>query len=289
MARPLRIEVAGGLYYVASRGNGRDAIYFSDADREAWLMLFGQVCARFDWRCYAWCQMTNHYHFVVETRAPNLSRGMRQLNGVYTQYVNRTHGRVGHVFQGRYKEIPVERDAYLLEMCRYVPLDPVRAGMVRDVAHWRWSSYRSIVGAAPRPSWLETEWLLENMNPDPVVSMRAYGDFGRDGVQRPAPWQALRGQIHLGGETFLERVQADLRCIERGTRDGGEIPRAQRRPSKRPLEAYSKDFAVRDDAMAAANASGDYTLRQIANAFGVHYATVSRAVRRRSRAPECPT
>ena len=115
MARPLRIELAGGLYHVTSRGDRREAIYRDDADRTAWLDLFGEVCERFNWRCHAYCQMTNHYHAVVETPEANLSKGMRQLNCVYTQRFNRRYGMVGHLFQGRFKGILVERDAYLLQ------------------------------------------------------------------------------------------------------------------------------------------------------------------------------
>lgn len=100
MARPLRIELAGGLYHVTSRGDRREDIYFSDADRQWWLNILGEACQHFNWRCHAWCQMSNHYHLVVETPEANLARGMRQLNGVYTQYTNRTHQRVGHVFKG---------------------------------------------------------------------------------------------------------------------------------------------------------------------------------------------
>ena len=93
MSRPLRIELAGGLYHVTSRGDRREAIYFSDADRLQWLAILAEVCEQFNWRCHAWCQMTNHYHLVVETPEANLAQGMRQLNGVDTQYVNRTHRR----------------------------------------------------------------------------------------------------------------------------------------------------------------------------------------------------
>ena len=103
--------MAGGLYHVTSRGDRREDIYFNEADRRAWLETFSQVCSRFNWVCHAWCQMTNHYHIVVETIEGNLSSGMRQLNGVYTQAINRSHDRVGHVFQGRYKAILVEKDS----------------------------------------------------------------------------------------------------------------------------------------------------------------------------------
>lgn len=148
MARPLRIELSGGLYHVTSRGDGREDIYFSDADRRAWLALLGQVCGRFNWVCHAYCLMSNHYHLAIETPEGHLAQGMRQLNGVYTQRVNRTHGRVGHVFQGRYKAILVEKDSHLLALARYVVLNPVRAGMVGDVGDWPWSSHAAMVGLA---------------------------------------------------------------------------------------------------------------------------------------------
>ena len=105
MARPLRIELAGGLYHLTARGDGREDIYFVDGDRLAWLDILEEVCNRFGWRVHAWCQMTNHYHLVAETPQPNLAEGMRQLNGVNTQAVNRRYGRVGHLFQGRHKAV----------------------------------------------------------------------------------------------------------------------------------------------------------------------------------------
>ncbi|MBU0593869.1 MAG: transposase [Gammaproteobacteria bacterium] len=156
MARPLHIELSGGLYHVTSRGDRREDICFSETDREAWLALFAQVCARFNWICHAYCLMTNHYHLVLETPEGNLAKGMRQLNGVYTQFVNRVHGRVGHVFQGRHKAILVEKDSYLLDLSRYVVLNPVRAGMVNDVGDWQWSSFPAMIGVVPNPDWLQT-------------------------------------------------------------------------------------------------------------------------------------
>ena len=151
MARPLRLELAGALYHVTSRGDGREDIFHTDEDRVAWLETLAQVCKRFNWVCHAYCQMTNHYHLLVETPDANLSKGMRQLNGVYTQRVNRTHGRVGHVFQGRFKAVLVDKDNYLLELSRYVVLNPLRAKMVRRVEQWRWSSYLATCGQVTKP------------------------------------------------------------------------------------------------------------------------------------------
>jgi len=116
MSRPLRISVPGGLFHVTSRGDRREAIYLSDRDRYQWLSLFGKICRRYHWVCHAYCLMDNHFHIVVETAEANLSAGMRQLNGVYTQWHNRAHGHVGHVFQGRFKAILVQRERYLLEL-----------------------------------------------------------------------------------------------------------------------------------------------------------------------------
>ena len=162
MARPLRIEFAGALYHLTARGNERRNIFLGnlDDDRTAFLDSLTATCERFRWVCHAYCLMTNHYHLLVETADANLSKGMRQLNGVYSQYVNRTHGRVGHLFQGRFKGILVERDSYLLELARYVVLNPVRAGIVPTPGDWPWSSYRATVGEAPAPPFLETDWLL---------------------------------------------------------------------------------------------------------------------------------
>ena len=131
MARPLRLEYAGALYHVTSRGDRREYIYFCDDDRISWLKILDSVCERFNWVVHAYCQMTNHYHLLVETVEGNLSRGMRQFNGQYTQSFNRRHGIVGHLFQGRYKAIVVQKESYLLELTRYVILNPIRAGRVR--------------------------------------------------------------------------------------------------------------------------------------------------------------
>jgi putative transposase len=275
MARPLRIELSGGLYHVTSRGDRREDIYFSEDDRRAWLEVFGQVCERFNWVCHAYCQMTNHYHIVVETPEGNLSQGMRQLNGVYTQRVNRTHGRVGHVFQGRFKGILVEKDAYLLELSRYVVLNPVRAGMVADCRDWPWSSYRAMLGEETVPLWLESDWILGQFAAEREQAVRRYVDFVRAGVGLPSLWENLKHQIYLGGETFLNAVQSHLPA----GRDLREVPRRQRRPMARPLEAYRQEYPS-DQAMAKAYLSGDYSMKEIADFFDVHYATVSRAVKR---------
>jgi len=149
--------------------------------------------------------MTNH-HAVVETPEANLSKGMRQLNGVYTQRFNRRHGLVGHLYQGRFKAIQIERDASLLELSRYVVLNPVRAGMVCEASEWTWSSYHAMVGLVPAPAWLETDWILGQFGEQRELAQRRYVDFVAAGVGKESVWQDLRYQIFLGSDGFVERV-----------------------------------------------------------------------------------
>ncbi|MGD2083746.1 MAG: transposase, partial [Chromatiales bacterium] len=181
MARPLRLEFPGALYHVTSRGDGGEDIYIDDTDRAHWLVVLGQVCERFNWLVHAYCLMSNHYHVLLETPDGNLSRGMRQLNGVYTQRFNRAHERVGHVFQGRYKAVIVQKETYLLELARYVVLNPVRARMVRSAREWPWSSYRATAGQAARPPWLATDWLLAGFGRTRSLAQTAYRDFVSQG------------------------------------------------------------------------------------------------------------
>jgi len=274
MARPLRLEYAGALYHVTARGDRREDIFFQDEDRTEFLSVLGEVCERFNWIVHAYCQMTNHYHLLVETVDGNLWRGMRQLNGVYTQRFNRRHGLAGHLFQGRYKAILVQKDAYLLELTRYVVLNPVRARMVSDPAEWPWSSYRAIIGEAPVPDWLDTEWLLCQFGNERQPAIAAYRRFVMEGLDRPSPLDRVRHQVLLGDDAFVARHQHD-RADDRLR----EVSKAHRRSVALELSAYQDRYPDRTEAMARAYGSGAYTMAEIGKHFGVHYMTVSRAVK----------
>ena len=182
MARPLRLEFAGAVYHVTSRGDRGEAIYLDDEDRQEWLAVLSLVCDRFNWVVHAYCQMTNHYHLLVETVEANLSAGMRQLNGLYTQRFNRRHGVVGHLYQGRYKAILVQKEAHLLELSRYVVLNPVRAHMVKHIEEWQWSSYPLIIQDSFTPEWLDTDWLLGQFGKQRAAARRAYIQFVYEGI-----------------------------------------------------------------------------------------------------------
>jgi REP element-mobilizing transposase RayT len=263
MSRPLRLEFPGGLYHVTSRGDRRENIYLNDVDRYKWLELFSQVCQRFNWKCYAYCLMSNHYHIVVETVEGNLSKGMRQLNGVYTQHFNRNHQRIGHVFQGRYKGIIVDKDSYLLELSRYVVLNPIRARLVKDVSKWPWSSYKAMIGEQSIPEWLETGWLLNRFSVQRKRAIAKYKDFIRAGVGLPSLWTELSQQIYLGDEGFIKQMQNKLDA----DKDLSEIPRAQHRPKAKPLDYYERLYKDKKRGMAEAYYSGEYTMKDIATKF----------------------
>ena len=281
MARPLRLELPGGLYHVTSRGDRREDIYLNDADRLRWLDLLGEVCVRNNWLCHAYCLMDNHFHIVIETVDGNLSAGMRQLNGVYTQWHNRMHGRVGHVFQGRFKAIIVQRETYLLELARYVVLNPVRAGMCEMPEQWRWSSYLAMVGQAHRPNWLHTEWLLAQFGNQYATAVEAYVNHVRAGVGLPGVWGALQDQLYLGDDEFAEKSRLTL--SSRLLNDA-EIPRLQRRARVAPLAVFVA-MPNRNTAIAKAYATGRYSQKEIAIAFDIHYATVGRIVKSETLLP----
>jgi putative transposase len=187
--------------------------------------------------------MSNHYHLLIETPEGNLAKGMRQLNGVYTQNFNREHNRVGHVFQGRYKAILVEKDVYLLELSRYIVLNPVRAQMVRSAKDWKWSSYRATVGQSPQPAWLMTNWLLSQFAKTKGVAIKHFRGFVQAGKNQPSPMSELKNQIYLGSDKFVETM---LSKVEQGV-DLTEIPKVQRRLAVFTLKDYEKKNAHRND------------------------------------------
>ncbi|MEO8585032.1 MAG: transposase [Acidobacteriota bacterium] len=230
MSRPLRLEYAGAFWHVTARGNERREIFRSDDDRTDFLRILGRTVTLYRWRLHAYVLMGNHYHILVETPEPTLSRGMRQLNGLYTQGFNRRYRRVGHLFQGRFKAILVEKDAHLLELARYVVLNPVRAALVKSAAAWTWSSYRATAGIEKAPPWLETHATLISFGVGRSRSIEKYRAFVSEGRRGGyEPWEMVEGQIYLGGDAFHREIDARLARMK--TSD--QIPVSQRKPRRK--------------------------------------------------------
>jgi REP element-mobilizing transposase RayT len=270
MARPLRIQFPGALYHVTSRGNARQPVYRDDRDRRSFLGLLGEAVERFGWQCHAYCLMENHYHLVIQTPEPNLSRGMRHLNGVYSQRFNHRHERVGHLFQGRFHAVLVEREAHLFELARYVVLNPVRAGLVPDPTDYPWSSLRATLGLTRAPSWLQVEPLLRHFH-----STTRYREFVNEGLQLRRPLEDPRPL--LGSPGFSRAVRRRV-----------ESPRPSKEVARRERVAYEpslsrlfpphvrRERSLRDERIREVSRSTAYALVDIARHLGLHKSTVSR-------------
>lgn len=283
MSRPLRIEFPGAVYHLTSRGDRREDIYADDADRAVFLNVLEQACRRFDASVLAYCLMTNHYHLVLCTRRANLSLLMRHLNGVYTQAFNRRHLKVGHLFQGRFKGILVDSDAYLMSLCRYVELNPVRANMVQSVADWPWSSFRAHVGQACSPPWLDDKTLQAFMlgrdvanEADQRSAQKAYRAAVEQGVGESIWATDLRQQIFLGDADFVMRMQAQL--DERRAK-AKQVPRAHRATPMSLAEWLAQGLS-REQALRAAHERSGISMTQLALELGVSVGWVSKLIQR---------
>ncbi len=281
MARPLRVEFPGGIYHVTARGNGRQPIFEDDADRGRFLTVLASVVGRYHILCHAYCLMGNHYHLLLETPEGNLSHAMRQLNGVYSQGFGRRHGRPGHVLEGRFNAQVVDREGYLREVCRYVVLNPVRAGLVAHARLWPWSSYCATAGEAPVPAFLTVDWVLAlGETTARGVAERRYRQFVEAGLTEMAdPLDRFRSRPVVGGDAFL----AQLRARAHGGTTLVEVPRAQRFAARPSLATLFAGFTSKDDRDARcvlAVRDHGYTMKEVADFLGLHYATVSRALSR---------
>ena len=277
MTRPLRIEFKGALYHITSRGNARQAIFLTEEDFADFLTVLCSVVKRYNFILHTFCLMNNHYHLLMETPEGNLSKGMRQLNGLYTQRFNKRHRRSGHLLQGRYKAILVDKDNYLLELCRYVVLNPVRARIAKDPKDWKWSSYQATAGYKGIPC-LTTDWILSQFGKEKRKASRQYQTFVASGIKAASPLKEIKGQLFLGQEHFTDKIEHLLQGKEKLK----EISKDQRYVTRLPLNEILKykDKKSKNQAIYIAHLQYGYTLKDIAEYLAVHYTTVSRVIKR---------
>lgn len=277
MARPIRLEFPGAIYHVTTRGYGDADIFTDDQDRQQFLTVLGEVVSRSGWIVHAYVLMDNHYHLLIETPNGNLSRGMRQLNGVYTQRFNSLHGSGGRVFQGRFKAVLVERDGLLLELCRYVVLNPLRLKAVKNISRYRWSSYRATAGEVQAPAWLSTDWTLGHFGHSAGVAQRKYAEFVAAGIARPSPLLKVKSQILLGSPAFIKKMKQLL--LNRV--DSRLAKKQPRRPSLGSLFSVKvrKDISMRNQSIQLAYQKYGYTMAAIADAAQIHFSTVSKVIK----------
>jgi REP-associated tyrosine transposase len=265
MARPLRICFPGAIYHVTSRGNARENCFRDETDKLIFLKILGRAIDRYGWLCVAYCLMDNHYHLVIETPQPNLSIGMRHLNGNYARVFNDRHDRCGHVFQARFRSILIDDGSYFLAACRYVVRNPVRAGICARPDEYRWSSYRGTASAGSADLPLALDRLLSSFAPTLRLAQASYRRFVDPNAEDDFDVQGER----LGSREFLRNTFGHDLPIP-------EIPRRQIEPFPPTLEEL---FAAGETPIATAYRRHGYTLNEIASFLGCHYATVSRRLR----------
>lgn len=259
--------MAGGIVHVTARGNNRAAILPSAEHRDRFEAILARVVERYGWICHAYVVMDNHYHLLVETPLPNLSVGMRQLNGLYAQWFNRRHNRSGHVFEGRFKSIAVEREQHFLEAARYIVVNPVRTVRPQRFVDWRWSSYPATAGLVACPRFLTIAGVLRAFGPERAVAQRRYADFVAERIAQSLH-ERLVGEIYLGDEAFIRDLMPDEPIAE--------VPRVQWQPLRPSLASLCGE----QTGILTAYRTYGYRLRQIADHLGVHPATVSRTLAR---------
>jgi REP element-mobilizing transposase RayT len=270
------------VYHITSRGNDKKAVFKDDQDRETFLKILAHVNKRYHWLCHGYCLMDNHYHLIIETPDGNLSLGMRQLNGVFTQARNKRYNKTGHLFQGRYKAILIQKDTHLLEVCRYVVLNPVRARMVEQPEAWAWSSYRATAGKEQPHPCLTKDWLLGQFSRTRGTAEKKYRRFVAWGIGKETIWTAVKGQAILGEDDFVDSLVDHLKRHK----DIPEIPKSQRYADRPALEkVFTRSILAekrkRDRKIAETIEKYGYTQRSIADHLGVHFTYISRILRGR--------
>jgi putative transposase len=265
IARPPRSELHNGVYHVVARGNERKAIYRDASDRERFLEILTLVVERYRWRVLAYCLMSNHYHLLIQTPNADLARGMRHLNGVYAQAINRRYGRDGHLFQGRYRAALVQADAHLLSAVRYIVRNPLRAGMCKRVDEWPWSSHRATIGERPA-GFLASHVLLSYLHERRDVARTRYLEIVESNEDPVPPSHPV-----LHGDTSF--IAEQLVRLE----PSPEYARAHVRPP-RPALAELLSAPVDSVAIARAHQHG-YSMRVIATHLGCGLTTVHRRIR----------
>lgn len=206
MARKPRLHAPGALYHVMLRGNGGGDIFFKEEDRYHLCLLLQEGVARFGHRIHAYCLMGNHLHLALQVGEIPLSKIMQNVSFRYTRWINKRQRRMGHLFQGRYKALLVDADRYLLELVRYIHLNPVRAKLVEKAADYPWSGHRAFCGVEETP-WLTTDWVLGHFAESEGLARQRYAAFVAD-----AQGEGYRAEFHQGGNDA--RMLGDDRFVE---------------------------------------------------------------------------
>ena len=300
MARPLRLEFPGAVYHVMARGHERGAIFRDPEDRAKFLSLLGGIAKDEEWEVHAYCLMPNHYHLLIETPKGNLSRGMHALNARYSQWFNRKHDRRGHLLEGRFRSVLVQKESHLLELHRYVVLNPVRAKLADRAAQWRWSSFRATAGTEEAPDWLAVDWTLSQFARGRAAARKAYQRFVAEGRDSGKEIESLERGGWIGDKTF----EKNIRLLLEGKELPDEIPLRYRQPSvdvsvAEIRRAVAQEWGVTEASLSRRRAGDEKKAaiylarkltrqggREVGSQLGVKAAWVSNVVVRLDAAPD---
>jgi putative transposase len=291
MARPLRLEYPGAVYHVMARGHERSAVFRDDRHWERFLGLLGSVSRDEGWEIHGYCLMGNHYHLLVETPLGKLSRGIKGVNGRYAQWFNWRHGRRGHFWESRFRSVLVQKGSHLLELHRYIVLNPVRARLVERAKDWRWSSYRATAGLGAVPDWLAVDWTLAQFARGRSAARRAFRRFVAEGSSGKEIEELEKSGL-IGDREFRRRIQEMLE----GREIPDQIPLRYRRPVEIEMDQIrrevAKEWRVPEEALAKRRAGDEKKAaiylakklirlggREVGAAFGVKAAQVSHVIR----------
>jgi putative transposase len=285
MARPLRIECPGALYHITSRGNEQKDVFKSRRDREQFLSYLESAVERYGAVVHAYCLMNNHYHLLLETPEGNLSQIMRHINGAYTTYFNVKRTRHGHLFQGRYKAILVDADAYATELSRYIHLNPVRVGLAARPEDHEWSSYRQYVGLARPAKWLTTHFILGYLNSGDAAA--AYRKFVDDPLHEEleSPLKHVVASTVLGSPDFVREISRHHLAEKQPDRNVPAVKRLNRPTLQELLSVIEKELGEQESlkrnvSIYFCHRYSGARLREIGERFGLSDAAVSQASRR---------
>ena len=273
MSRPIRIEYPGAVYHVTDRGNNKQDIFIHDSDRITFLSQLELVLKIYNWICHGYCLMDNHYHLLIETPEGNLSAGMKQLNSVYAQKFNKTHDRVGHVFQGRFKSFVIEKEGYLLNVLSYMFLNPVRAGFVECLDQWPWSSYLFLAGENVQDN-ITSDWILGVFSEFKKSAQEQFREFVLARIDMDSPFERVGCGNIIGSDQFIHHIRDNNKSKETIK----EIPRKERyigRPSLSDLFFDIRNINDRNKIIIFARERCGYLNVEIAKHLNISQSLVS--------------
>lgn len=285
MARPLRIQYSGAQYHIISRGNGGQNIFQDNEDYLIFLDEFKQVVKDYNWVSYAYCLMPNHYHLFVKTLDPNLSIGMRQLNGNYTQRSNIRHKRYGHLFQGRFKSILVEGDAYHAQLIRYITLNPIKAKLVKTLHQWKWSSHKEVIGTRKLTGCVDVKETLSFFDKNKTIAKNEYINYLKQKADSKAIDDDLKAGFILGSINFAKDVIK--KYTNSKSRENIKKERFADRPELNEIFKSIKSKEERNGLIFEAFKDYGYTQIVIGNYLNIHYASISRIIKNCKEKKKC--